>query len=412
MSQELIEKLNEIVASGTKKADLEESIGLPKNSLSAVLSGAKEMPKSWMEKIDGFLNPVVEIRSTTVTETVMMVKPNGAISLAPSPENLEKLEQTINSINKDYGAGSIMRLGDAPIKGIEVISTGILPLDLALGIEGLPKGRIVEIYGGESSAKTTISIMVMAEAQKRNGKCAIIDTEQAFDPSYAQLLGLNVSDLYMSQPDYAEQALEELDRMILSASYAVIVLDSVAALVPKAELEGEMGDSRIGVIARLMSQAMRKITASINKTNTLVIFINQTRAIIPQGYTYPGMPTETTTGGNALKFYSSVRIETKKSAQIKDGDEIIGNKIRAKIVKSKVSPPFKIAEFDIMYGEGVDKVGYVLDSAIEKGIIKKSGSWFSYGENKLGQGRETVRQLLKDNPEMFSEIEKQLSSQS
>jgi recombination protein RecA len=400
-----LEKLN------IKLSQVEEEIGCPKNYLSRFKNPDNILPQKWVKPLQDFLwkrtiiVPSEKEKQEAIETPVMAIKSNGTLSLAPSPEKLERLQQTLDSINKDFGVGSIMRLGDAPIKGIEAISTGILPLNVALGIGGLPKGRIVEIYGGESSAKTTISIMAMAEAQKRNGKCAIIDTEQAFDPSYAQILGLNISDLYMSQPDYAEQALEELDRLILSGSYAIIVLDSVAALVPKAELEGEMGDSRIGVIARLMSQAMRKITASINKSNTLVIFINQTRAIIPQGYTYPGMPTETTTGGNALKFYSSVRIETKRSAQIKDGDEVIGNKIRAKIVKSKVSAPFKIAEFDIMYGEGVDKVGYIIDLAIEKNIIKKSGSWFSYGENKLGQGRETVRQLLKDNQELYNEIE-------
>lgn len=335
----------------------------------------------------------------------MIVKTNGSLSLAPSDENLKKAEDAIDKINKDFGEGSIMRLGDAPLKGIEAIETGSLNLNKALGIGGLPRGRIVEIYGNESSGKTTIALSVIAKAQNRGGKCALIDTECSFDSEYAKNIGLNVPELYISQPDYAEQALEEMDRLILSNAYSVIVLDSVAALVPKGELEGEMGDSRIGAIARLMSQAMRKIVGTVNKSNTLVIFINQLRSIIPQGYTYPGMPTEITTGGNALKFYSSVRLDVRRSAQIKDGEETIGNKVRVKVSKSKVAPPFKTAEFDILYGEGIDNIGELIDIAVEKNIIQKSGSWYSYNESKLGQGKETVRQLLKDNPKMLREIE-------
>jgi recombination protein RecA len=283
----------------------------------------------------------------------------------------------------------------------EVISTGSIGLDVALGIGGLPKGRVVEIYGPESSGKTTVAIHVIAEAQKKGGMCAIIDAEHAFDNSYAQKLGVDVDNLLISQPDYGEQALEIADRLILSGALDVVVIDSVAALVPKGELEGEMGDSKMGLQARLMSQALRKLTATISKTNTICIFINQLREKIGIMFGNP----ETTTGGNALKFYASVRLDIRRLAQIKDGEEAIGNRVKVKVVKNKVAPPFRSAEFDIIFGEGISKTGEILDMGVELGIVQKSGSWFSYNSDKLGQGRDAVKQLLTDNPELANEIE-------
>jgi recombination protein RecA len=277
-------------------------------------------------------------------------------------------------------------------------------LDVALGIGGLPKGRVVEIYGPESSGKTTLAIHVIAEAQKKGGICAIIDAEHAFDSAYARKLGVDVDNLLISQPDYGEQALEIADRLILSGAVDVVVIDSVAALVPKAELEGEMGDSKMGLHARLMSQALRKLTATISKTNTICIFINQLREKIGVMFGNP----ETTTGGNALKFYASVRLDIRRQAQIKDGDEAIGNRVKVKVVKNKVAPPFRSAEFDIVYGEGISKVGEIIDMGVELGIVSKSGSWFSYNTDKLGQGRDTVKQLLHDNPELANEIENKI----
>ena len=283
----------------------------------------------------------------------------------------------------------------------EVISTGSIGLDVALGIGGLPKGRVVEIYGPESSGKTTVAIHVIAEAQKKGGMCAIIDAEHAFDSSYAQKLGVDVDNLLISQPDYGEQGLEIADRLILSGALDVVVIDSVAALVPKGELEGEMGDSKMGLQARLMSQALRKLTATISKTNTICIFINQLREKIGVMFGNP----ETTTGGNALKFYASVRLDIRRLAQIKDGDEAIGNRVKVKVVKNKVAPPFRSAEFDIVFGEGISKTGEIIDMGVELGIVQKSGSWFSYNSDKLGQGRDAVKQLLTDNPELANEIE-------
>jgi recombination protein RecA len=283
----------------------------------------------------------------------------------------------------------------------EVISTGSIGLDTALGIGGLPKGRIIEIYGPESSGKTTVAIHVIAEAQKKGGMCAIIDAEHAFDSAYAKKLGVDVDNLLVSQPDYGEQALEIADRLILSGAIDVLVIDSVAALVPKSELEGEMGDSKMGLHARLMSQALRKLTATINKTNTICIFINQLREKIGIVFGNP----ETTTGGNALKFYASVRLDIRRMAQIKDGDEAIGNRVKVKVVKNKVAPPFRAAEFEIIFGEGISKIGEIIDMGVELEIIQKSGSWFSYDSNKLGQGRDSVKTILHDNPEMANEIE-------
>ena len=316
-------------------------------------------------------------------------------------DKLKALKLTIDKIDKDFGKGSVMMMNERGAHVQEVISTGSIGLDLALGIGGLPKGRVIEIYGPESSGKTTLSTHVIAEAQKKGGICAIIDAEHAFDSAYAQKLGVDVDNLLISQPDYGEQALEIADRLILSGAIDVVVIDSVAALVPKGELEGEMGDSKMGLQARLMSQALRKLTATISKTNTICIFINQLREKIGVMFGNP----ETTTGGNALKFYASVRLDIRRSAQIKDGDEAIGNRVKVKVVKNKVAPPFRSAEFDIIFGEGISKTGEILDMGVELGIINKSGSWFSYNGDKLGQGRDTVKQLLADNPELAGQIE-------
>jgi recombination protein RecA len=316
-------------------------------------------------------------------------------------EKLKALKLTIDKIDKDFGKGSVMMMNEKSTEPMEVVSTGSIGLDVALGIGGLPRGRVIEIYGPESSGKTTIATHVIAEAQKKGGMCAFIDAEHAFDSNYAKKLGVDVDNLLISQPDYGEQALEIADRLILSGALDVVVIDSVAALVPKGELEGEMGDSKMGLHARLMSQALRKLTATISKTNTICIFINQLREKIGVMFGNP----ETTTGGNALKFYASVRLDIRRMAQIKDGEEAIGNHVKVKVVKNKVAPPFRSAEFDIIFGEGISKMGEVIDMGVEFGIINKSGSWFSYGSDKLGQGRDSVRQLLLDNPELASEIE-------
>lgn len=316
-------------------------------------------------------------------------------------EKAKALKLTMEKIDKDFGKGSVMMMSDRGITEQEVISTGSIGLDMALGIGGLPKGRVVEIYGPESSGKTTLAIHVIAEAQKKGGMCAFIDAEHAFDSIYAQKLGVDIDNLLISQPDYGEQALEIADRLILSGALDVVVIDSVAALVPKGELEGEMGDSKMGLQARLMSQALRKLTATINKTNTVCIFINQLREKIGVMFGNP----ETTTGGNALKFYSSVRLDIRRMTQIKDGDEAVGNHVKVKVVKNKVAPPFRIAEFDIIFGQGISKSGEIIDMGVELGIVQKSGSWFSYNSDKLGQGREAVKQLMTDNPELSNEIE-------
>jgi len=319
-------------------------------------------------------------------------------------DKLKALKLTIDKIDKDFGKGSVMMMSDRSAGPIEVVSTGSIGLDAALGVGGVPRGRVIEIYGPESSGKTTIATHIIAEAQKKGGICAIIDAEHAFDSTYAQKLGVDVDNLLISQPDYGEQALEIADRLILSGALDVVVIDSVAALVPKGELEGEMGDSKLGLQARLMSQALRKLTATISKTNTVCIFINQLREKIGVMFGNP----ETTTGGNALKFYASVRLDIRRIAQIKDGDEAVGNRVKVKVVKNKVAPPFRSAEFDIIFGEGVSKIGEILDMGVELGIIQKSGSWFSYEGNKLGQGRDAVKELLHDNPELSSEIEKKI----
>jgi len=319
-------------------------------------------------------------------------------------EKLKALQLTMDKIEKNYGKGAIMKMGDNAVQDIEVISTGSLSLDVALGVGGLPKGRVIEIYGPESSGKTTLAIHAIAECQKSGGIAAMIDAEHAFDRFYAEKLGVDTENLLIAQPDNGEQALEIVDQLIRSAAVDIVVIDSVAALTPKAEIEGDMGDSRMGLQARLMSQALRKLTGSISKTNTTCIFINQLREKIGVMFGNP----ETTTGGNALKFYASVRLDIRRIGQIKDGDEVRGNHTRVKVVKNKVAPPFRKAEFDIMYGLGISKTGEIIDLGVEHGIVKKSGSWFSYGETKLGQGREAVKKLLADNPELAEELENKI----
>ncbi len=314
---------------------------------------------------------------------------------------LKALQATLDKIEKDFGKGTIMKLGDQPKWDVSVVPSGSIALDCALGIGGYPKGRVIEIYGPESSGKTTLAIHAIAEAQKTGGIAAIIDAEHAFDRTYAKKLGVNVDTLLISQPDNGEQALEIADSLIRSGAIDIIVIDSVAALTPKAEIEGEMGDSKMGLQARLMSQALRKLTGNISKTNTCCIFINQLREKLGVMFGNP----ETTTGGNALKFYASVRLDVRKTTQLKDGEDATGNRTRVKVVKNKMAPPFRKAEFDILYGEGISKVGEILDLGVEYDIIKKSGSWFSYGDTKIGQGREAVRQMLLDNPEFAEEVE-------
>jgi len=319
-------------------------------------------------------------------------------------EKLKALQLTLDKLEKSYGKGAVMKLGDSVVEPIDSISTGSLGLDIALGIGGVPKGRVIEIYGPESSGKTTLATHIIAEAQKKGGVAAFIDAEHAFDKYYASKLGVDVENLLIAQPDNGEQALEIADNLIRSGAIDVIVIDSVAALVPKAEIEGEMGDSKMGLQARLMSQALRKLTGTISKTNCCCIFINQLREKIGVMFGNP----ETTTGGNALKFYASVRLDIRRMSQIKDSDEVSGNRVKVKIVKNKVAPPFRIAEFDIMFGEGISKVGEIIDLGVDFNIIKKAGSWFSYGDTKLGQGRDGVKRILLDNPDLMDELERKI----
>ncbi len=320
---------------------------------------------------------------------------------------LKALQLTMDKLEKTYGKGAVMKMGDIAAVDIASISSGSLGLDLALGIGGYPKGRVVEIYGPESSGKTTLSIHAMAEAQKAGGIAAFIDAEHAFDRFYAENLGVNIDELIIAQPDSGEQALEIADNLIRSGAVDIIVIDSVAALTPKSEIEGEMGDSKMGLHARLMSQALRKLTASISKTGCTCVFINQLREKIGVMFGNP----ETTTGGNALKFYSSVRLDIRRSTQLKDGEQVVGNRTRVKVVKNKVAPPFRKTEFDIMYGEGISKVGEIIDLGVEYAVVKKSGSWFSYGDTKLGQGRDAVKRLLQDNVELAEELEGKIVEQ-
>lgn len=324
-----------------------------------------------------------------------------------SQDKLKALQLTLDKLEKSYGKGAVMKLGDTAVEPIDAISTGSIGLDIALGIGGVPKGRVVEIYGPESSGKTTLATHIIAEAQKKGGIAAFVDAEHAFDKYYAKKLGVDIENLLIAQPDNGEQALEIADNLIRSGAIDVIVIDSVAALVPKGEIEGEMGDSKMGLQARLMSQALRKLTGTISKTNCCCIFINQLREKIGVMFGNP----ETTTGGNALKFYASVRLDIRRMAQIKDADEVSGNRVKVKIVKNKVAPPFRVAEFDIMFGEGISKAGEIIDLGVDFNIIKKSGSWFSYGETRLGQGRDAVKNLLLDNPDLMDELEGKIKSE-
>ncbi len=319
---------------------------------------------------------------------------------------LKALQLTLDKLDKTYGKGTVMKMGDKAVEEVETISSGSLGIDLALGVGGYPRGRVIEIYGPESSGKTTLTLHAIAEAQKAGGIAAFIDAEHAFDRNYAEKLGVDIENLIISQPDNGEQALEIAENLIRSGAIDIVVIDSVAALTPKSEIEGEMGDSKMGLHARLMSQALRKLTGTISKTHCTVFFINQLREKIGVMFGNP----ETTTGGNALKFYASVRLDIRRSTQIKDGDNVLGNRTKVKVVKNKVAPPFKVAEFDIMYGEGISKTGEILDLAVEFEIIKKAGSWFSYGDTKLGQGRDAVKTLIKDNPELADELEEKIKA--
>ncbi|MDR3060738.1 MAG: recombinase RecA [Dysgonamonadaceae bacterium] len=328
-------------------------------------------------------------------------------AVAPNAEKLKALRAAMDKIEKSYGKGSIMKMGDDKVEEVSVIPTGSIALNAALGVGGYPRGRVIEIYGPESSGKTTLAIHAIAEAQKAGGIAAFIDAEHAFDRFYAEKLGVDIENLWISQPDSGEQALEITEQLIRSSAIDIIVIDSVAALTPKAELEGEMGDSKMGLQARLMSQALRKLTAAINKTNTTCVFINQLRDKIGVMFGNP----ETTTGGNALKFYASVRLDIRKGTAIKDGEDVTGNQTRVKVVKNKVAPPFRKAEFDIMFGEGISRTGEIVDLGTELGIVKKSGSWYSYNDTKLGQGREAAKECLKDNPELADELGKLIMEQ-
>lgn len=406
MRAEAIALLNKLIETKKfSKSEVEKQLGMALNSLSSYLSGAKEMPEKWIEPIMAYVQSFEEfkIQPIAVPRTELIVD-NVGIKEIPSSEIMKTLKLTMEKINKDFGVGTVMMMNEKPSIKADVIPTGSMLLDDALGVGGLPRGRMVEIYGPESSGKTTLAIHVMAEAQKKGLRCLIVDAEHAFDAEYAANLGVNINELLICQPNNGEQGLEIADRYIESGAVGVVVIDSVAALIPQGELEGEMGDSKMGLHARLMSQACRKMTASISRTNTLCIFINQLREKIGIAYGNP----EVTTGGNALKYYSSIRLDVRRSAQLKDGEEAYGNRTKVKVVKNKVAPPFKVVEFDIIYGQGINKMGEVLDLAVAKGVISKNGSWYSHGENRLGQGRDGVIGMLKDNQEFADEIVKKL----
>lgn len=409
MHEELIKKLNDL---GLKKSKIETDLGMPTNSLSGMLSGSKEIPLKWVQPLTNYANtqPTKKIELVLVEEefkTKFVVDEVG-LKEKPSEKRMDNVRETMDKINKSFGVGTIMMLGDKPTEEYQVISTGSLNLDYALGIGGLPRGRIVEIFGWESTGKTTIALNVIANAQKQGLKCLLVDAENSFDPEYAAVLGVKVNELLYCQPSYGEQGLEVADAQILSGNIGVVIIDSVAALVPKAELEGQMGDSKMGLHARLMSQACRKMVGSIASTNTLCIFINQLRLKIGEMYTNP----EVTTGGKALLFYASVRLEVRRSTteknSVNDGNGKSGNLTTVKVVKNKCAPPFQSAQFYIMYGKGIDTVSEIVDLGSEMGIIQKIGNWFSYKDQKIGHGKEEVKAVLTDNPEMAKEIEKKI----
>ena len=401
MKEELLKKLNELVGVGEKKSALEEKIGLPLNSLSAVLNGSKEMPDKWVDKINTYL-------TSLIPRTEMEVAPNGRLKVNPSKELKLALTENMEKINKDFGDGTVMFFGSKPNTDYEVIPTGSLLLDKALGIGGLPRGRMVEIYGKESSGKSTIALNVIANAQKMGLKCLLVDAENSFDPEYAETLGVQIDKLAYCQPTFGEQGFEVADRQIVAGEANVVVIDSVAAMIPKSELEGEMGDSKMGLHARLMSQVCRKMVGSVAKTNSLIIFINQIRNKIGAMYENP----EVTTGGMALQFYASIRLHVSRS--LTNENSIInngvkeGNKTTVKVIKNKCAPPFRNAVFNIIYGQGIDRLGEIIEMAVEYKIIEKAGSWFSYEGNKLGQGKDSVIDVLSGTPELLAEIENNL----
>lgn len=417
MNEKIDVILNELKEAGFATSKIEMELGFSNGLLGKARKGETNLSEDKFTALDNFYKinlpklPVIEKENKPAIDKSIIEKVKKSISTVPKNtyEKLETLKLTIDKINKDFGEGSVMCMGDVVKKQDNVISTGSIALNEALGIGGLPCGRMIEIYGQESSGKTTLAIHVIVEAQRLGGRCAIVDAEQAFDPDYAEKLGVDLDRLEICQPDYGEQGLEIADRLIETKSFNVVIVDSVAALIPKRELEGEAGDSAMGRQALIMSQACRKMVASVAKTNTLLIWINQLRSRIG------GMPNQSpwiTTGGNALKFFCSVRLDISSIAKLKDGEEIIGNRAKVKVVKNKMAPPFKNAEFDILFGLGIDKIGEIIDVASSLNIIKKSGSWFSYEESKLGQGRESVRQLLKDHSELLSEIELKIKNYS
>ena len=401
MQEQIFKDLEKL---GHKFSNVEEAIGCPKNYLSRFKNPENVLPKKWIEPLQDYIKKHLPKVAKTEPRTELVVDQVG-LKEKPAKQIVKVANATNDKINADFGDGTIMRFGDKPEQGYQTISTGSLSLDIALGIGGFPRGRIVEIFGLESSGKTTIALQAMADAQKQGLKCLLIDAENAFDPEYAAALGVNIDEMEYCQPSYGEQALEVIDRKIMTGEIGVVVIDSVAALVPKAELEGEMGDSKMGAHARLMSQACRKLVGVIGRTNTLCIFINQIRNKIGVMYGSP----EVTTGGMALQFYSSVRLSVTRSTtnenSIMNGDQKEGNKTTVKVIKNKCAPPFRSAIFNIIYGKGVDRFSETIDVAIDAGIIKQSGSWFSYMEDKLGQGKPSIKMLLTDNPDLFTEIE-------
>ena len=393
-----------------KFSNIETELGMPKNYLSRFKNPENILPKKWVEPLLRYIYKYTIVKGDTPPESIpektKLVVDETGIKEKPSNETLTSIRLSNDKINKDFGAGTVMLFGDKPQTGYDVISTGSMGIDRAIGIGGFPRGRMVEIYGLESSGKTTIALQVIANAQKKGLKCLLVDAENSFDPEYAEALGVKVDELNYCQPSYGEEGLEVADRYIADGKANVVVIDSVAALIPKKELEGEMGDSVMGLQARLMSQACRKFVTSVSKTNSLLIFINQIRNKIGVMYGSP----EVVCGGMALQFYASVRLRVTKMVALKDGEEIVGNRTKVKVIKNKCAPPMKIAEFDINYGEGVDRLGELVDIAVEEGIIKKAGSWYSYKDSKLGQGVAQVKQLLLDNPDMKSDIEAKLKT--